>query len=122
MTQGAALYSFFNSFGIPAYPTTAIPKDPVLPYLTYQPAFGYFGDSSSITVQLWMRTESEAEINRKEQEILSVLSFGGVNVHCDGGTLTIKSGSPPTNAVPVQDENTLKNRTLNVEVQHNVTR
>lgn len=34
MTKGAALQQFFGQF-MTAYPSNAVPKDAVLPYLTY---------------------------------------------------------------------------------------
>lgn len=118
MTQEAALYNFFNSFGVPAYPNTAIPKDPVLPYITYPAASGYFGDDTSATVQLWMRTESEAEINAVARRIGDDIGFGGKILHCDTGALWITRGTPWVIAASAQDENTLKLRQMNVSIQH----
>ena len=122
MTQEAALYEFFNSFGVPAYPNTAVPKDPILPYLTYQAVSGFFGDTSYITVQIWMRTESEAQINRKAREIGEAIGNGGIQLECDGGTLWLTRGSPWAVPANAQDENSLKLRQLNVTINHNVTR
>lgn len=118
MTQGQAQFHFWNDFGMAAYPNTAIPKDPILPYLTYQAAIGYNGDISNVTVQIWYKTESEAEPNAKVDEIAKRIGFGGIQIPCDGGQLWILRGSPwmiPANA---QGDPTLKLRQLNVKIQH----
>ncbi len=66
MTTGEALYKFFNSFGITAYPTTSVPDDVVFPYMTYDYYDGFFGDAEqSITASLWFYTTSELIPNKK---------------------------------------------------------
>ena len=42
MTKGAALQQFFGQF-MTAYPSNAVPKDAVLPYLTYDAVFDAWG-------------------------------------------------------------------------------
>lgn len=115
MTQEAALYNFFNSFGIPAYPNTAVPKDPVLPYITYPPVSGYWENIANATVHLWMRTTSEAEINRKAREIADRIGDLETLI-CDGGVIALTMGNPWVVPASAQDENTLKLRQINVTI------
>ena len=52
MTKGAALQQFFGQF-MTAYPSNAVPKDAVLPYLTYDAVFDAWGGGA---VSLTMST------------------------------------------------------------------
>lgn len=117
MTQEAALYGFFSSFGIPAYPNTAVPKDPVLPYLTYPPVSGYWESVVNATVQIWMRTESEAEINAKARHVADAIGDRAVLL-CDNGAIALTMGEPWAIPGAAQDENTLKLRQLNVRINY----
>jgi len=116
MTQEAAVYRFFNSFGMPAYPSTAVPQDPVLPYLTYQPVSGYWEGTANITVQLWMRTESEAVINAKARQIGDAIGYYRT-LECDGGIIVMSRGDPFSVPASAQDEPVLKLRQLNVRLE-----
>lgn len=117
MTQGTALKKFFSSFGIPAYPNTAVPKNPTLPYLTYEVADGIFSDEADITVQIWYKTTSEATPNAKVKEIKQALGIGGKILQCDDGALWIKSGTPFCIPATAQDDNTIKLRQLNLSIE-----
>lgn len=117
MTKTEALYGFFNSFGMSAYPVTAVPDNATLPYLTYEIPAGYTGDQVSIGVGLWFHTESEAVPNATTEEIGNDIGLGGIIVSYDGGAMWIKRGTPWATAPSVQD-NTLKYRALNVTIDY----
>lgn len=121
MTQEAAQQRFWESFGIPAYPNTAVPKNPQLPYLTYQQMSGYWNEEVSPTVQLWYYSESEAEPNEKAREIGNAIGFG-VTISCDDGIIHIQRGEPWRVAANAQEDSALKLRQLNVRMQFFVTR
>ena len=36
MTKAAAIYQFWNSFGLAAYEENSVPDDATFPYITYQ--------------------------------------------------------------------------------------
>ena len=36
MTKAAAIYQFWNSFGLTAYEENSVPTDATFPYITYQ--------------------------------------------------------------------------------------
>lgn len=115
-TIGAALQSFFSDFGIPAYPHTAVPDQAAMPYLTYTPIFGYMFDQAGIVVNLWYRTESEAAPNAKATEIANSLG-GGVMLACEGGGVWLSRGSPFSQSLTDEDDNTIKRRYINVTAQ-----
>lgn len=117
MTQEAVQHKFWSGFGIPAYPNTAVPKNPVLPYLTYQAVSGYDMDISNPTVQLWYWTDSEAIPNAKADEIARAIGSGGVYLQCDGGAIWIQRGTPWRIAANADGENSLKLRQLNVQIE-----
>lgn len=95
MTKAKALQDFFSSFSLPAYPATEVPKEPGERYLTYEPRFGSIDDGDlSITVNIWMYTTSEADLNAAAQTLSEALGLGGKMLACDGGYIWLKRGSP----------------------------
>lgn len=119
MTPEAALYNFFSSFGIPAYAATATPSDAEFPYITYDLVMGEWMEVEvNLPVNVWYRTESEAQPNAKVREISSRIGEGGVTLPCDGGMLWIKKGSPWAQAVRVEGEDEkVKRRYVNINVE-----
>ena len=117
ITKQAALFNFFNSFGIPAYPKTAIPDDVQMPYITYDVVVDSFGEDVSLSADIWYKTDSEKMPNKKAQEIADKVTMGGISVPCDGGLIWIKRGSPWCQSVTDTD-NTVKRRYLNFDVEY----
>lgn len=119
MTQEAAIYEFLNGFGIPAFPSTSVPHDQGLPYITYDLVLGEWDQGEvNMVLNVWYRTESEAEPNAKVREIWRALGIGGVQVPCDGGTLWLKRGSPWAQAVNIDGEDEMiKRRYVNVSIE-----
>lgn len=120
MTPEAAVYRWMNSFGIPAYASTSTPSDAEFPYITYDLVVGGWGQAeANIPVNVWYRTDSEAEPNAKVREISEELGIGGVTVPCDGGILWFKKGSPWAQAVRVEGEDEkIKRRYVNINVEY----
>jgi len=108
MTKEAALTSFFESFGITAYPETDVPSDAVYPRLTYQVVIGEPNQETALTCNLWWYSESHIAINAKAEEVRQRLGRGGVLLPCDGGAIWLKRGQPF--AQDVKDENDMVRR------------
>jgi hypothetical protein len=94
MTKMQALYSFFSSFGIPAYEENAIYAADVvlpLPYITYSVSTASFlsGDIP-ISASIWYRSASWKEISEKADAVSARLSNGGVHIPCDDGFVWLK--------------------------------
>lgn len=117
MRQDEVLYSFFSSFGIPAYATTAVPEDSVYPWLTYDLITGAWEQRNTLTVNLWYYGTSEAEPNKKAQEIADAIGRGGKLIMCDGGALWLRRGSPWCQSVRDAD-NMVKRRYINVDIEY----
>ena len=122
MTPEAAIYQWLNSFGIPAFPSSSVPSETAFPYMTYDLTLGeWLGSETNMPVNVWYRTESEAEPNAKVREIRDAIGMGGVQLKCDGGTLWVKRGSPWAQAVVVEGEDEkIKRRYVNINIEFNI--
>lgn len=120
MTPEAAVYTFLSSFGIPAYAASSVPDQATFPYLTYDLVVGEWGGFEvNMPVNVWYRTESEAEPNAKVREIAATIGLGGVTVACDGGMLWFKKGSPWAQAVTIEGEDEkVKRRYVNINIEY----
>ena len=119
MTPEAAVYTFLSSFGIPAYAASSVPDQATFPYLTYDLVLGEWGQPEvNMPVNVWYRTDSEALPNAKVREISQAIGMGGVLLHCDGGVLWVKKGSPWAQAVTVEGEDEkVKRRYVNINIE-----
>lgn len=114
MTKAAAQHQFFSSFGLPAYTTTDVPDDAVLPYLVYEFTVGAFGDTTYPTVELYYYSESNLQINAKVQGI-SNCCHNGAAIWFDGGGAMIYCGSWDALRDEVSDH--IKRRRSNFTIQ-----
>lgn len=124
MTPEAAIYGFLNGFSIPAYASSSVPEQDSpewkgFPYITYDLVLGEWGQPEvNMPVNVWYRTDSEALPNAKVREISKVIGMGGVLLHCDGGALWLKKGSPWAQAMTIEGEDEkVKRRLLNVSIE-----
>lgn len=119
MTPEAAIYQFLASFGIPAYAATSVPDQATFPYISYDLVLGEWGEQEvNLPVNVWYRTDSEAEPNAKVREISQALGRGGVLVPCDNGMLWLKKGSPWAQAMTVEGEDEkVKRRYININIE-----
>lgn len=119
MTPEAAIYGFLNGFSIPAYASASVPDQAQFPYITYDLVLGEWGQPEvNMPVNVWYRTESEAQPNAKVHEIGERIGMGGVLLHCDGGVLWVKKGSPWAQAVTVEGEDEkVKRRYVNINIE-----
>ena len=120
MTPEAAIYSWLSGFSIPAYASASVPDQAAFPYITYDLVVGAWGQSEvNMPVNVWYRTDSEAEPNAKVREIGNAIGLGGVTIPCDGGMLWLKKGSPWAQAMTIDGEDELvKRRYININVEY----
>lgn len=120
-TRTAALAAWLGGFGMPAHSAQAVPDDAELPYITFTPVFGAWGDGEqAVTVEVWRRTESEAEANADAESVGRALGLGGVMLPCDDGGLWVKRGSPFWQAVD-SGEPGVKRRYINLSIENITT-
>lgn len=119
MTKEAALLKFFNSFGIPGYPTSSVPEDAIFPWLTYKVITSAFDEGEvGLTVNLWYYTEDEAPPNAKAREISDRIGRSGVNIHCDGGYIKLLRGSPWCQSLKDDTDPDVKRRYINITAKY----
>lgn len=118
MTKAAALYQFFSSFGMPAYPSSNVPDDVTFPYLTYELITSAFETGEvGLTVNLWFYTTSEAIPNAKAEEIGTRIDEMAP-LRCDGGAIWLKRGSPWCQSLSDETSPIIKRRYINVTAEY----
>lgn len=116
MTEAAtALYTFFSSFGLPAYEENSVPDDVALPYITYQVAIPDWRDSSSISASVWYMGNGYSEVNSKVDEISDKIG-DGYRQEAGNGCIWLNKETPFAQVVPTGNDN-VKVVTLNIGLQ-----
>lgn len=119
MNKYQAIYQFWNSFGIPAFAVSAVPAQEKFPYITYTLSEGDFmSGETSMTVDVYYRTDTETEPNQKVFEIAKEIGYGGKILPYDGGAIWVKKGSPWCQSVHDEDDEKVKHRYLNVDLEY----
>lgn len=114
MTKAAAIYQFWNSFGLTAYEENSVPDDASFPYITYQLVTDSFDREIPLTASIWYRSESWTAINAKTEEISSNIGLGGKIIKCDGGRIWIKRGQPFAQNMGDESDDLIKRKYLNL--------
>ena len=117
MTKAAAIYQFWNSFGLTAYEENSVPDDATFPYITYQLVTDSFDREIPLTVSIWYRSESWTGINAKTDEISRTIGRGGKIIHCDGGAIWLKRGQPFAQSMGDESDNLIKRKYLNITAE-----
>ena len=117
MTKAAAIYQFWNSFGLTAYEENSVPDEAKFPYITYQLVTDGFDREIPLTASLWYRSESWTAINAKTEEISQKISRGGKIISCDGGAIWLKRGQPFAQNMGDESDNLIKRKYLNITAE-----
>ena len=117
MTKAAAIYQFWNSFGLTAYEENTVPTDAAFPYITYQLVTDSFDREIPLTASLWYRGESWTAINSKTEEISQTISRGGKIISCDGGAIWMKRGQPFAQNMRDESDDLIKRKYLNITAE-----
>jgi len=116
MTKAAAIQAFMSQFGIPAYSDAAVPENAALPYITYTPVSGSWGDGQvPLYVNIWTKG-SEADINARAEQIGDALGIGGVMLPYGDGAVWLMRGTPFSQAVQDTDSE-IKRRYINITAE-----
>ena len=117
MTKAAAIYKFWNKFGLIAYEENTAPVYASYPYITYQLVTDSFDREVGTTASLWYRSESWMEINAKTEEISAAIGRGGTFIPCDGGAIWIKRGTPFAQNMGDESDDLIKRKYLNITAE-----
>ena len=118
MTKAAAIYQFWNSFGLTAYEENSVPDEAAFPYITYQLVTDSFDREIPLTASLWYRGESWTGINAKTEEVSQKISRGGKIISCDGGAIWLKRGQPFAQSMGDESDNLIKRKYLNITAEY----
>ena len=117
MTKAAAIYQFWNSFGLTAYEENSVPDNAAFPYITYQLVTDSFDREIPLVASLWYRSESWTAINTKTDEISQKISRGGKIISCDGGAIWLKRGQPFAQSMGDESDDLIKRKYLNITAE-----
>ena len=117
MTKAAAIYQFWNSFGLTAYEENSVPDGAQFPYITYQLVTDSFYREIPLTASIWYRSESWTAINAKTEEISQTISRGGKIIPCDGGAIWLKRGQPFAQSMGDESDDLIKRKYLNITAE-----
>ena len=118
MTKAAAIYQFWNSFGLTAHEENTVPDDADFPYITYQLVTDSFDREIPLTASIWYRSESWTDINAKAEEVSQKISRGGKIIPCDGGAIWLKRGQPFAQSMGDESDNLIKRKYLNITAEY----
>ena len=117
MTKAAAIYQFWNSFGLTAYEENTVPDDATFPYITYQLVTDSFDREIQLTASLWYRSESWTASNAKTEEISQKISRGGKVISCDDGAIWLKRGQPFAQNMGDESDDLIKRKYINITAE-----
>ena len=117
MTKAAAIYQFWNSFGLTAYEENSVPVEAAFPYITYQLVTDSFDREIQLTASIWYRSERWSGINAKTEEISQKISRGGKVISCDGGAIWLKRGQPFAQNMGDESDDLIKRKYLNITAE-----
>lgn len=111
MNKAQAIYSFWSSFGIPAYDQSTIPNAddkadhrPEPPYITYEVIEDSLNTPVALSGSIWYRSTKWEEITLKAEEIAADIGYGHKIIKIDGGYLYITKGTPFAQRMSDEDD------------------
>lgn len=117
MTKEAAIQSFFESFGLNAYPATSVPTGadaPEFPYITYNAPTDSDLERLSVNASVYYRSTSWTGVNAKVRQISEAIGRG-ITVDCDEGGIVVRKGTPFSQPMGDDSDNMVKRKVLNFE-------
>ena len=104
MTKEQALNNFWNSFGWKAYDESTVPKDTVLPYITYAVVVDSIESNIALSASLWQRSTSWSDVTQMAKAIGDYLGMGGKLIKYDGGAIWLRRGQPFAQRISDEDD------------------
>jgi hypothetical protein len=113
-----ALYSFWSSFGIPAYVEGYVPDDAVEPYITYELKKPNWTSLTVTTTRVWYRDTSYIGITGKVDEIGERIGEG-VLISCGEGFLQLFKDDEFVQFQPYEADDSVKVAYLSMTMENN---
>ena len=119
-----AIYSFFSSFGLEAFPASSVPTDeehlPAFPYITYDAPTDWAFSVVQVTADVWYRSTSWAGVNGKVAAISQAVGDKYV-LKCDNGGIIIRKGTPFAQPMGDDSDDMIKRKHLIFEFTYVTT-
>ena len=110
-----AIYSFFSSFGLEAFPSSSVPTKkedlPAFPYITYDAPTDWGLSKVQVSADVWYRSTSWAGVNGKVAEISQAV-MDKYELHCDNGGIVIRKDTPFATPLGDDSDNMIKRKHL----------
>lgn len=117
MTKDAAIQSFFESFGLNAYPATSVPTGadaPDFPYITYTAPTDTEMERTSVSASVWYRGTNWTGVNAMVKHISQEVG-AGIVLQCDEGGIIVRKGTPWAQPMGDDSDNMIKRKILTFE-------
>lgn len=118
MNSAQAYQAFWAGFTWPAYDENTVPDSAQMPYITYEQARGYIGDSIPLSASLWTRSTSWADVELKANEIGAAIGLGGKTIPFDNGRLWILRGATFSQRMSEPSDTSIRRIVLNFTVEY----
>lgn len=115
MDKEQALHSFWSQF-CTAYEENSVPDNAVLPYITYQKAFGDFDQPTAMTGSIYTRSTSWRQADSILNQIDNAIKEGGQIITFDDGKIYFTKGTPFAQTMGEDDRN-IKRYVINLSVK-----
>ena len=121
MDKYEALYSFWSSFGVPAFEENSVPTGdeyPKYPYITYEVATGGFNADIQVNGYIWTRSNSWTTCDNLTEQVADRLKNGGEFISYDGGAIWITATDDFTENMTDYSDDKIKRKILNVVLHY----
>lgn len=118
MDKYEAQYTFWSSFGVPAYEENSVPNvdDVTYPYITYQAMSAVFNGNVVANASIWARSTSWVGADSLSDTIESRLKDGGEVLRYDGGIIWVTPESPFSQSMGDPEDDLIKRKILSVQL------
>ena len=118
MDRWEALYSFWSSFGIPAYEENSVPENAAFPYITFEATVGDFENIIPLSASIWDRTtRGTAFIDTKADEIEQFIKNMDVCPVIKGGRYRVFTRGQFAQNMGDPDDKLIKRKLLSVKFE-----
>ena len=116
MDRYEAQYSFWSSFGVPAYEENSAPDaDEVeYPYITYQAVTAPFDNDVQVNASVWDKSTSWFTADKLADAIEDSLKNGGKVLPYSGGMIWVTHESPFAQSMGDPEDDQIKRKLLSV--------
>lgn len=117
MTKEQALYTFWSSFGLPAYDENTVPDNAKLPYITYNVVDDKLDRPVLLQGSLWYRGTKWTDVTAKKNEIAQFLE-GFVTYKLDNGWVWVVQGSPFAQRMSDPNDDQIRRMYINIQAEY----